>query len=819
MPLLWLSVSFVAGIWLSSQVPLPAFVWVCLAAGAGLLLAASRVFRRVFVDYPGLVNRVISIFPPRLLQRILKPVNLLRSTRSGIAFPWLLVSIFIGTARYQAVQPVLTDASLSRFNDTHQAVHLVGVVTAFPDVRDGYSLLDISVESIKFEDAGPDTLVTGMVLARVETGPAVGMVWQYGDRVKLQGVMRTPGENELFSYRDYLEKRGIFSVMSPEKIERLAVGDGNPILARLYTLREQARAVIYQLYPDPEASLLAGILLGLERGIPAEVSRAFQATGTAHIIAISGFNMSLLAGLCTALFAKRLGKGRGALAALLTIGLYTVLVGAQAAVVRAAVMSGLAVFAMQVGRRQAGLNSLALTAALMACIQPFVLWDVGFQLSVSATLGLVLFGESWPRAFQRWLGRWLAPVAAKRAADVVGEYLLLTLAAQLMTLPVIVFHFRRFSLVSLLANPLVLPVQPMVMILGGLSLLGGLVWLPAGRLLAYAAWPLTAFTIRAVETLSKLPGAEWTLPPISLAWVVVFYSLVLGWVLAQRTLRGIGLKVGPAAFLAGIALVTIQVWRIAWAAPDGLLHLTLLNVNHNGNSGEALLVESPDGRFVLVNGGPSFTRLSDSLGRRLDAAGSGLDWVVVGGVEDEELRVLPEIIERYPPQGIIWGRAENTGWYSRQLQAVLIERDIPLKIPLPGLSLDLNQGAVFEVLQADQDGMVVLVRMGRFKALLPLGRGMAGSYPDFAGDIGKITVLLLAEAGDKSANPPEWLPVFDPQVVLLSVAAADRYGLPDAELMEEVSSYNVLRTDRNGWIEITTDGEQIWVEVEKKPRR
>jgi competence protein ComEC len=524
--------------------------------------------------------------------------------------------------------------------------------------------------------------------------------------------------------------------------------------------------------------------------------------------------MSLLAGMCTAMFARRFGRWRGALAALLTIGLYTLLVGAQAAVVRAAVMSGLAVFASLVGRRQAGLTSLAFTGTVMACIQPFVLWDVGFQLSVTATLGLVLFGDTWPRAFQRWLGRWLAPVVAKRMADMVGEYLLLTLAAQLMTLPVIVFHFRRFSLVSLLANPVVLPVQPLVMILGGLSLLGGLVWLPVGRLLAYAAWPLAAFTIRAVEMFSKLPGAEWTLPPISLIWVAVFYVLVLGWALAQRTLKGIGLRVGPAAFLAGIALVTIQVWRSGLAAPDGLLHLTVLDVNHNGTSGEALLIESPEGRFVLVNGGSSFTRLSDGLGRRINAAGGGLDWVVVGGVQDEDLRVLPEIIERYSPQGLVWARKSDPGWYARQLEAAVIEQEVTVQEPIPGLSLDLGAGAVLDVLAVNQDGLVMLVSQGQFQALLPLG--MEASSSDGIAQMGGVNALLLAESGDARANPPEWIGMLQPQVVLLSVAAGDRYGLPDPAVMQDLEGYTVLRTDHNGWIELTTDGKQLWVEVEKR---
>ncbi|MEJ2601096.1 MAG: ComEC/Rec2 family competence protein, partial [Anaerolineales bacterium] len=178
---------------------------------------------------------------------------------------------------------------------------------------------------------------------------------------------------------------------------RLLLHDqGNFLLAWVYALKRRALGTVYQIFPDPEASLMAGILLGVETGIPGPVQQAFQATGTSHIIAISGFNITILAGLFSTLFVKLLGKRRRYLAAGLSaaaIGLYTIRVGAEAAVVRAALMGALALFARQVGRQQDGLNSLGLVAALMALANPNILWDVGFQLSFMATLGLVLYAE------------------------------------------------------------------------------------------------------------------------------------------------------------------------------------------------------------------------------------------------------------------------------------------------------------------------------------------------------------------------------------------------------------------------------------------
>ncbi len=173
-----------------------------------------------------------------------------------------------------------------------------------------------------------------------------------------------------------------------------------------------------------------------------------------------------------------------------SIALYTVLVGGSASVVRAALMGGLSLFARTVGRRQDGLNSLGLVAAVMALSNPLILWDAGFQLSFTATLGLILYADPLSEAFTRIASRRLPPETALRLAGPAGEYFLYTLAAQLLSLPVTMYHFKSFSLVAWIANPVVLPVQPPVMVLGGLAVVAGMLFLPLGAWRWWSgAWP------------------------------------------------------------------------------------------------------------------------------------------------------------------------------------------------------------------------------------------------------------------------------------------------------------------------------------------
>ena len=819
MPLLWLSLSYLVGIWVADVLAWPVMTWLSLS---GLILAVWLLGR--FLKSTSLLNlSPVGAFFGRGYARLPQFVRNIPSLATGVfpllPLPILLVFVGLGAARYQAALPDLTQPNwIFRFNDQEIPYGVVGILTDAPDERDTYTNLRIRVESLQPVGGEVVSTVHGDLLARVSTSGD----WRYGDRLRLRGYLITPPEGEEFSYREYLNRQDIFSLMERPEIELLERGLGNRWRAAVFSVRDRLLETVYRLYPDPEASLLAGITLGVETGIPSDVAQAFRDTGTSHIIAISGFNISILAALFSKIFARLLGRWRGALAAAVVIAIYTLLVGAGASVVRAAIMGGLALLARQVGRRQDGLVSLAFTAAVMALIDPYVLWDVGFQLSFAATLGLVLYGSPSQAAVATMAGRVLPPASAQRLASLAGEYFLFTLAAQLTTLPVIVYHFGRVSLSALLAKPLILPAQPVVMVVGGLGVLLGAVFLPVGQVVAYIAWPFVAYTIRMVELLARLPGDGLVLWNASLAWVVAYYAFLFGGTLAFARLRPAHWRrlagaLRPSLVVFGLVVVNVLVWRMAWAAPDGRLHLTVLDASTASLSGEAVLIRTPGGRNLLVGGGPSTSALSDALGRRLSPGSRGLDALFVADPAEEQVMALPRLLERFPPEQVLWAGPTHASPSARYLQTALSEAGIvPIQVET-GQVLDLGDGAVLRVLSANQRGAALLLEWGGFSALLPFGVDVeALDAMQSDPGIGPVSALLLAESGYAPLNSPGWIERLRPGVVLLSVAPGDREGRPSPETLEALEGYTLLRTDRNGWIEITTDGEQMWVEVERK---
>lgn len=809
-PLFWLSLAFLLGIWLAQAVSLPVSVWLFLA---GTTLALGLLWR--------------------FLTRSLELTSLAQDILFATVF---LVLFFLGAARYQAALPQFDAFDLAWYNDRGYDVLVTGWVIEPPDRRDDYANLRLRATGIDAGD-GTDLPVDGLFLARVDPNEE----FHYGEIVRLRGRLKTPAENEEFSYRDYLARQGVYSIMTSAEATHLPGKKGSALANGLYALKDYALATIYRIVPDPEASLLAGILLGVDSGLPKDLQQAFKDTGTAHIIAISGFNISIIAALFLSLFGRVFGKRRGAVFAAAGIAFYTLLVGADAAVVRAALMGLAALLARHFGRRQDGLVTLFFAAAAMNFINPHYVQDVGFQLSFFATLGLILYAQPLEAFAVRILTRYAIRNTGKqedastgaqtdaqslipdsqfvsRASYFLTNFFLLTLAAQVTTLPIMAYHFHRLSLVSFIANPFILPAQPAVMILGGLADILGMIFLPLGQLAAFVAWPFVAYTIRVVDFFGKAPGAAVSVD-FPFWGVIAWYAALLGLTFGRVPLREFFASLRarlprlPAwASIAALTLLALLVWRAVLSLPDGKLHVVFLDVG----ASDAILIQTPSGDNVLINGGESLSQLSSQLGQRLPLFRRKLDWLIVASTQEHQVNALPRLMERYPPEQVLWAGNVEASYPARALNAWLTGRQVRVTRAEAGQKLSLGDGAILTVLSADARGAVLLIEYGGFRALLPVGMSfdaMAKLQKDES--LPPLTALLLADSGLAQLNSAEWISFLDPQVVVLSVSADNPDGLPDVETLEAVGARTLLRTDVNGWIEIASDGVSIWAEVER----
>lgn len=275
------------------------------------------------------------------------------------------------------------------------------------------------------------------------------------------------------------------------------------ITCPLARLNIKLQRLVTQSFRTPQSSLLSGILLGAQRDMPTDLRQAFRLTGTSHIIALSGFNVTIIVAVVTAWLGRLLGRKPSVWPSLLFVVLFVVMTGASASVVRAAIMAAAVQLALLSGRPVAMDRLLAYTFVAMVAVKPTLfLHDLGFQLSFLATIGLVYAS---PRIAERlgWVPAWGG----------LRENLATTLAAMCLTEPLLLATFGRLSLIAPLVNILVLPLVPLAMAAGAVFVFLRLIWLPLAGLVV----PLTDVLLRAmiglIEYGSRLPAASATVPP------------------------------------------------------------------------------------------------------------------------------------------------------------------------------------------------------------------------------------------------------------------------------------------------------------------
>jgi competence protein ComEC len=640
---------------------------------------------------------------------------------------------------------------------------------------------------------------------------------RYGDLVRLSGLLQPPPTVTGFDYAAYLARQGVYAVVKDPAVQSVDGQRGSPLLEALYSFRRRALAVLRRLFPEPEGALLSGILLGDDSSIPRDLQLAFAQTGTSHIVAISGFNISIVAAVFLALTRRLPRRIPGWLIAAVGIGIYTVLVGATPSVVRAAIMGGLAIVARQMGRRSHGLTSLFLAGALMTAVNPWTLWDVGFQLSFAATLGLILYADPLQEAVERLLSR-LGKERARALASTASEVFLITTAAQITTIPIMLYQFQSLSLVAFIVNPLILFVQPMLMIAGGAAVLAGMVWLPAGQALAWTGWAPTAYTIRIVEWGARIASGWWPVDSISPAWIFLYYAALFGltalgaWGKLPRLDFGRTLvaRVSSAAVPFLIAGAYIA-WGSYFHLPDGRLHLTMLNTG-----GEALLLRSPSGKTVLIDAGADDpNRAISGLGKILGFGPQRLDWVVVGSETAEATSALADIAARYKIGSVLLpAGADRTAKTLAAFVSACEEKTIPIYEGSEGYRLELGGGASLRVLALGGGGMILAVE--RDRPIPGIGTGTrwlifdgfdveTGRRMLSQGKLPTAQVVLFPLAVKQTGNLTEWLRATRPQAGLWPFL--DDLGWPEG--------IELIRADVHGWVDLSTDGVRMWLRAEK----
>jgi competence protein ComEC len=803
--LLYVSCAWVAGIFLGSKIspPLPALAF-------GLIPFA-----------------LIPFLPSSRKNLIVAGLCLLALLGGGLHFPSSL--------------PPVDEHSLYLYNDTG-IVEIQGMVSEEPDIQDRYCLLTFSASEIIVN--GENEEVAGTALIRVPRYPA----YHYGDALKVTGELETPPQFEDFDYKSYLARQGIYSILYYPGVEVLDHGQGLKPLQWIYSLRERLSTSLARALPEPQGSLSQAILLGLRGNVPDSLYEAFSRTGTAHLLAISGLHMSIIIAILLSFGILVFGRRRSIYIwlTLVLTWLYALLAGMHPPIIRAAIMGSLFLIAEYLGRQRSAIIALAFAAAVMVGIQPNLLWSVSFQLSFLAMAGLVLL---FPY-FQAWGRKGIASVFGAReriaaAGGMITDGFAATLAAIVAVGPLIAYNFGVVSLVALPATFFSLPALPFIIVTAALVAFVGLFALFAAQILGWLAWLFLSYLVLVVQGFDALPHSSLEVASTS-TWHIWGYYVILAGVIAflnyrtqladfsSRLTSGIrkvaeGIPKPRLGFsvkwlILPLLIVAILVWSVTLTMPDDKLHVNFLDVGQ----GDAILIQTPNGQDILIDGGPDPQKINLELSKKLSFWDRTIDLVVCTQPQADHVTGLVEVLLRYKVKQVLEpGVPYDSAIYQEWLR-LIEDEGIKYNIARAGQEIDLGSGIKMEVLNppedlfegtsddVDNNGVVLRLSWDKLSFLFTADIREEVEF-ELIGQRAtlKSTVLKVAHHGSKTSTSQQFLAAVAPEVAVISVGAENTFGHPSPEVLERLidrlGEDNVYRTDEDGTIEFITDGERLWL--------
>lgn len=633
-----------------------------------------------------------------------------------------------------------------------------------------------------------------------------------GDRLYVSGyVSQLPSaRNSLdFSYREYMAKRGVYAQFQIAQVYEVNNSLSLPdrFLNLLISYKTHLLSETNKVVPEPYNSLLGSVVLGSKASpIPDTLMREFRTVGLGHMLAVSGFQVALIMGFILILMSRLKAKAPVILAVNIAVLIfYAILTGATPSVVRAVIMGIIASIGLYLSRGGNISNIMGVTALIMLIFNPMNFFDIGFQMSFLATFGIIYLAPMLANALN-WLP---TPIALALG---------LTIASQIMIVPLQFLYFNQFSLWAIPAN----------LVAGGLIAwitVAGFISYFLSSITYYLGIPFDLFNLALMKLLVATVSFFYQLPGVSIdvatphIGVVILYYIVLFILLELSYHRIIELNwkkiIIFVLLFANIYLLLPQNTIIS----SDELHIISLNVGQ----GDATLIITPHKNVFLIDGGnrAKFDNGKEVIIPYLNKLGlHRIDGVIATHPDSDHIGGLISIIQNIPVTTLYdSGESDNDQVYHDLLETALREH-ISIEKVQRGDKIFLDEGVYLDILNpvhpffsgtgadSNANGVMAVLHYKDFKELLTADMELVNEIEfRLSGIDPHANVLKVAHHGSKFASSDEFLAMVKPEIAIISVGI-NGYGHPAQPTLDRLSLVGaaIFRTDQMGTIDVVTDG-------------
>lgn len=683
--------------------------------------------------------------------------------------------------------------------------------------------------------------------------------WKRGDLIRLVGELSRPDPARNFGgfdYRNYLHSKHIHWTIKVKGTEQMEVTP--PSRWGRYTIlrwNDQIRALLGAkldaLFSTEQSGYMKSLLIGLRDDLDPQQFQQFSQLGMTHILAISGLHVAVMLGACMGLL-RLMGATRetNLTVAMALVPIYVAVSGASPSVVRAGLMAVIVLYAARKRILKDGLRIICLVGLLMLLWNPYYLLDVSFQLSFIVTIGLIV---GVPRVMK------LLPISSQR----INSLLSVTFVAQFVSFPLSVYYFNQFSLLSWLANLLLVPLISFVILpLGYAAMLVGFIYEAGGRWMCVMIEFVNSVYFRVIQELNEYTQFVMIWPSPSHLWIVLYYTLLylIVWSLSEwrnsrpgkgndnrvsvghgRVLDMIDDKYRRDAWIPWIFISLTAV--LLWYGYDYYRGVPYGEVDFvDVSQGDAILIRTPSNRIILIDGGGtlSFRKPGEDWKERKDPYEVGrkllvpllkkrgvhhIDYLIISHGDTDHTRGLQEVVKQIPVKRILFNGTLKSSSNAVTLFRSAVEKGIPLYQVGKGKEVRIDRYTSLHILaplfttegkvaiENDQNdlSLVFLFKMHQTSFLFTGDmesnieqRIIEHALPASTTGIKPVDVLKVAHHGSKTSTTEAWLDYWKPRMAVISVGKYNTYGHPYDQVIDRLVEHKaaILRTDLNGEVQL-----------------